>query len=200
MHVLEETVYEWLFAGVTPDDEAQVHLRECTHCRTRLGELQHLAHELHVARASLPATAALTRYFHLWKECQQSPALVQRIGHLITASLQWDGRRQPAWQGARNAQCATYRLLYAAPETEIELWIAPQNDQCQVEGEVIARDDALPAWCELYAAQADLPFLAAPCDANGRFRLGTVPTGQYHLHFLFRQDALTLVLNELDLA
>ncbi|MBX3015909.1 MAG: hypothetical protein KF832_30595 [Caldilineaceae bacterium] len=200
MHILEDTFYQWVFADGVPSAQEQAHLHQCPSCHAYLLGLHQMAQEFQIARASEPSTAALTRYYHFFEEIAQFPSLVQRLGTWLTAQLQWDGRHQPAWQGVRNAQRVSYRLLYVTDEAEIELLIAPQEGQCQIEGEVIALRDRVPGQCEIYALPAMSPLATTPCDPDGRFRLGTFPVGHYQLHIRFDQDDLTLVIDDLELS
>ncbi len=197
MHILEDTFYQWVFADVAASAQEQAHLLACPACQEQLATLQRMAAELQIARASEPTAAALSRYFQLFDQVEQLPSLVQRLGDFITAQLQWDGRLQPAWQGVRNAQVASYRLLYATEQAEIELLVAPQDGQFQVEGEVIPLDEwngeqsdstnashLLPAQCVVHNDHSGTPIITAACEANGRFHLGTLSAGHYQLHFV----------------
>lgn len=200
-HLNEEFFYAWVFDGSTPSAAESSHLATCSTCQGQLAAIQQLAGALQVAKASEPSPAALARYAQLYTQIQQAPSLTQRLRELIVAQLQWDGRRQPAWQGVRNTQVASYRLLYATAEAEIELLVAPREGRFQIEGEVVPLADGarlLPARCELHeSSNAELIDTAA-CAADGRFHLAQVPSGQYRLAFV-PDSGPTIVIDQLEL-
>lgn len=200
-HLNDEFFYAWVFDSSTPSAAERSHLAECTTCQGHLAAIQQLAGALHIAKASEPSPAALARYAQLYTQVQQAPSLTQRLTEWIVAQLQWDGRRQPAWQGVRNTQVASYRLLYATAETEIELLVAPREGRFQIEGEVVPLADGatlLPARCELHeSSNAELIDTAA-CGADGRFHLAQVPSGRYRLAFI-PDSGPTIVIDQLEL-
>lgn len=200
-HLNEEFFYAWVFDGSVPSAAERNHLDNCTACQGQLTAVQKLASELHIARASEPAAAALARYSQFYAQVQQAPSLSQRLTEFIIAQLQWDGRRQPAWQGVRNTQVASYRLLYATTEAEIELLVAPHEGHFQIEGEVVPLSEPttfLPARCALQDSTSTEIIGTAACQPNGRFHLEHVPTGQYRLSFVPAMGP-TIVIDKLEL-
>ena len=200
-HLTEAIFYEWVFDGSTPSTAERSHLEQCTACQAQLAGLYQLAGALQIAKASEPSPAALARYAQLYSQIQQAPSFAQRLTEFIVAQLQWDGRQQPAWQGVRNTQVASYRLLYATAQAEIELLVAPREGRFQIEGEVIPRTEPttlLPARCELHDRMRAELIDATDCPADGRFHLAYVPTGQYRLAFV-PASGPTLVIDELEL-
>lgn len=200
-HLNEEVFYAWVFGGSTPSVAERSHLAECILCQGQLAAIQQLASELTVAKASEPSPAALARYLQLYAQVQQAPSLPQRLAEFMVAQLQWDGRRQPAWQGVRNTQVASYRLLYATADAEIELLVAPREGRFQIEGEVVPLDDTitlLPARCELYESRSMELIATAECTPDGRFHLAQVPIGQYRLSFVPASGPAT-VIDKLEL-
>jgi len=202
MHIQEDIFYQWIFERVAASEPEQAHLGMCAACQAQWDAMQILTHEFQITRASEPTDAALTRYFQLFDQVQPAPSLAQRLTEFIIAQLQWDGRQQPAWQGVRNAQVASYRLLYALPQAEIELLIAPQEGQFQIEGEMVTLEESttlLPALCELHDVASGAMIVTTECEASGRFRLGTVPAGRYQVYFVPASGA-TSVIHALELA
>ena len=200
-HLTEANFYEWVFDGSAPSTAERSHLEQCTACQAQLAGLYQLAGALQIARASEPSPAALARYAQLYPQVQQAPSFAQRLTEFIVAQLQWDGRQQPAWQGVRNTQVASYRLLYATAQAEIELLVAPREGRFQIEGEVIPRTEPttlLPARCELHDSTRAELIDTTDCQADGRFHLAYVPTGQYRLAFV-PANGPTLVIDDLEL-
>lgn len=201
MHIHEATFYAWVFEKINASTAERIHLEECTACQTQWASIQKLAHELQIAKASTPTAAAFARYFQFYDQIQPAPTLWQQVAEFITAQLQWDGRRQPAWQGVRNSYVASYRLLYATEQAEIELLVAPREGQFQIEGEVVPLTEPttlLPARYELQNVSNGETVYSAECQRSGRFHLDAVPSGHYRLCFVPSTGA-TIVINDLEL-
>jgi hypothetical protein len=200
-HIPEELFYQWVFDGSSASAAEGEHLEICPVCRTNYAAVQRLGQEVRIAQASTPSAAAIARYQQLYAQVTQAPSLVQRVTELITAHLQWDGRQQPTWQGVRNPQVTSYRLLYTTEQAEIELLIVPRAGSFQIEGEVMPLTEVtavLPAWCEVTNAADGETLYAAESQPNGRFHLGDMPGGRYHLSFT-TPTGPTLVINDLEL-
>lgn len=200
-HINEEMLYHRLLdGGILSSDEEQ-HLADCAVCQAQWAAVQTLGQELQIAKASTPSPAALNRYFQFYEQVEQALSLAQRFTAFITAQLQWDGRQQPAWQGVRNTQVASYRLLYGAKQVEIELLVAPREGYFQIEGEVVPLTEPttlLPARCELQDAGNAETIETTECQASGRFHLSNVPTGRYRLCFV-PNSGPTIIIDELEL-
>ncbi|MEZ4730283.1 MAG: hypothetical protein R3E79_24405 [Caldilineaceae bacterium] len=200
-HIAEELVYQWVFDNLTPTTTEQEHLAACAACHAQLVAVQRLAGELQIAQASKPSAAALTRYSQLYTHVEQAPTLVEQLATFITATLQWDGRRQPAWQGVRNSHVASYRLLYATAQAEIELLVVPSEGAFAIEGEIIPGQEAtdlLPMRCELQNMASGETVTMAESQANGRFRLSHTPAAHYRLFFT-PQHGPAIVIDDLEL-
>lgn len=201
VHINEENFYDWLFGGIAPSAAEEQHLAGCAVCQAQWAAVQTLGQELQIAQASNPSVAALTRYFQFYDQVEQALSLGQRFTAFITAHLQWDGRRQPAWQGVRNSQVASYRLLYGAKQAEIELLVAPREGRFHIDGEVVPLTEPttlLPARCELQDMVSAETVNMTECQASGRFHLSNVPTGRYRLCFV-PTSGPTIVIDELEL-
>lgn len=200
-HLNEETFYQQLWDGNGLSADEEQHLAGCAACQAQWAAVQMLGQELQIAKASTPSSAALNRYFHFFDQVEQALSVAQRFTAFITAQLQWDGRRQPTWQGVRNTQVASYRLLYGAKQVEIELLVAPREGRFQIEGEVVPLTEPttlLPARCELQDMRSAETINTTECQASGRFHLSNVPTGRYRLCFV-PTSGPTIVIDELEL-
>lgn len=200
-HISEEIFYDWLLESSTPSAAEEQHLIHCAACQAQWATVQTLGRELQIARASTPSSAALNRYFQFYDQIEQALSVAQRFTAFITAQLQWDGRRQPAWQGVRNTQVASYRLLYGAKQAEIELLVAPREGRFQIDGEVVPLTEPttlLPARCELQDMVSAETVNTTECQTSGRFHLNNVPTGRYRLCFV-PTTGPTIVIDELEL-
>lgn len=200
-HITEENLYAWVFDGSLATAAERSHIAQCPTCQQQLVAIQQLARELAIRKASEPSPTALARYSQLYTQIQPAPSLMERMAALLTAHLAWDGRQQPAWQGLRNSQVASYRLLYATDQAEIELLIARREGQFQLEGEVIMGEAAtasLPIRCELQERVRAETSHTTACEPSGRFHLRAVPPGRYRL-FLIPDAGATILIDDLDL-
>lgn len=201
MHIAEENFYQWVWDGLPLSAAEQSHFDVCTTCQASLAALQRLAQELQIAQASTPTGAVLARYTQLYAQIEQAPSLAQRITTLITATLQWDGRQQPAWQGVRSTGVRRYRLLYMAPRAEVELMVEPQADRFTVEGELLPLTDEalLPALLELQDAATGQTLIETESDEEGRFHLSALSSGRYTLLITAPMGA-ALLLKDLEIS
>lgn len=200
-HISEDTLYHRLLDSGTLSADEEQHLADCAACQAQWAVMQMLGRELQIAKASTPSPAALNRYFQFFDQVEQALSFAQRFTAFITAQLQWDGRQQPAWQGVRNTQVASYRLLYGAKQVEIELLVAPREGRFQIEGEVVPLTEPstlLPARCELQDMRSAETIDTTECQVSGRFHLGNVPTGRYRLCFVPVSGPM-IVIDELEL-
>lgn len=183
-HIAEDIFYQWVLDRLPLSAAAQRHLDACATCKATLAAVQQLAQELQIVQASTPSAEALARYSQLYDQVEQAPSLAQRVTSFLTATLQWDGRQQPAWQGVRNAAALHYRLLYMTPRVEVELMVEPRGGRFNVEGELLSladNDELFPALLDLQEANTGRTVMETESDDEGRFHLPAIPSGHYTL-------------------
>ena len=210
-HLDEAQLYSLVFDSALLADEEQHHFRNCATCQQALQAIQLLASELAVAQRSAPSPAAQQRYASLFAQVQRQPSLLQQLWQGVRATLAWDSRQQPAFQGVRSAGATAYRLLYTTPQADIELMVEAGQRLRRVEGEVVAASDvtgdkagdtasaasATPALVQLVAAGA--LHQEAETDAFGRFHLRDVAPGAYDLLFTLASGDL-LAVSDLEIS
>ena len=187
-HLPPHLLYYHAFDAAPLASEAEQHLAACAACRDALADLQTLAHELAVLRASQPSAAAMDRYYAAQAHIQRQPSRLVAAWRSITAILAWDSRLQPALQGVRSGAGNTgYRLLYATQGAEVELLIEPEGRAFRTQGEIIASgesaaDDAslTPALIQWIDPQGDVRY-ETESDASGLFSLRNIAPGTYRL-------------------
>jgi hypothetical protein len=202
LHIAEEEFYQWVFDKLMLSTASRDHLEECAACKAKLADVQRLAQELQVARASEPSAAALARYQQLYDQVEQAPSVAQRLATYLTATLQWDGRRQPAWQGLRSTAALHYRLLYMTARAEVELLVEPQAGRFRVIGEVLPledEDDLFPALLELQDPDSGRTVAETESNEEGHFRLSAVPAGHYTL-LIIPPTGTSLLLEGLEIS
>ena len=206
-HLDEAQLYTLVFDSAVLADEEQHHLRNCATCQQALQAIQLLASELAVAQRSAPSPAAQQRYASLFAQVQRQPSLLQQLWQGVRATLAWDSRQQPAFQGVRSAGATAYRLLYTTPQADIELMVEAGQRLRRVEGEVVAASDvtgdtasaasATPALVQLVAAGALQHEVET--DDIGRFHLRDVAPGAYDLLFTLASGDL-LAVSDLEIS
>jgi len=187
-HLPPHLLYNHAFEAAPLAREAEQHLAACAACRDALADLQTLAHELYVMRASQPSAAALNSYYAAQAHIQQQPSRLVAAWRSISAMLAWDSRMQPALQGVRSGAGNTgYRLLYATDDAEVELLIEPEGRAFRTQGEIIASGEQeaagaalTPALIQWIDPQGDVRY-ETESDASGLFSLRNIAPGTYRL-------------------
>lgn len=168
-HLDPELLYSAAIDAAPLTAEAAEHLASCATCRAAVAELQTLARDLAVIRASEPSPAALERYYAVYIHVQQQPSGLGAIWQNLKAMLVWDSRQEPALQGVRSAAAGSpsFRLLYATDQAEIEMLVEPEGEVFRTQGEIIPQDD------EETASSAVAPALIQWIDRDGLVRYET---------------------------
>lgn len=197
-HISQDEFFALVFdAAVLP--AAADHLLHCASCRQQFDDLRQLAADLTIARLSAPEPAALARYRALFAQIQQQPSLLQRTLQRVQALLTWDSRHQPALQGVRSGAASTYRQLYVAGNTEMELMVEQAGRLRRLEGDLIAETStAAPALVELLDA-AGAPAYMVETDADGIFRLDEIAPGSYRA-VITQADGVMIEIELLEIA
>jgi hypothetical protein len=144
------------------------HLAGCDECRVALAEMQVMARDLAVMRTYEPAPAALARYYEAFAHVQPQPTGLAAMWRTFKAMLVWDSRQEPALQGVRSGiSGASFRLLYATDQAEVEMLVEPEGRFFRTQGEIIPQDD------EETPARVLTPALIQWIDSEGRVRYET---------------------------
>lgn len=188
-HLNEQRLIEELWDGATLTPLEGEHLSLCLECQRIHAALSSMRKEFEVARMSDVSAAAESRYYALFSQRASEGAhrnpLATMLGTLaewVNALPLWDSRQQASAAGMRNANNTSYRLLFGAPETEVELMVEAHNGMLRVVGEVMgdfAEGRNGQALVELMTSVDAKNAIEAECDASGRFALDRVPPGRY---------------------
>lgn len=95
----------------------------------------------------------------------------------IVAVLTFDSRYAQRTHGVRSLHTSSRQLIYSAPDTELDLRISVQHEECLLAGQVIRDDCAggtIEIWNEDSSAEVNLNEL---CE----FMFPAVPVGNYSL-------------------
>jgi len=114
-------------------ESAVVHLSSCPDCVDTLRQLQHasLMMQSDTANDDAPRDLLQSAINIFSRERQSLP-----LRHIV-ATLIFDSRQAGPAFGIRSLRSASRQLLYSAQETDVELRITVQNDECIVAGQVI---------------------------------------------------------------
>jgi hypothetical protein len=197
-HFEESRLIEYLWDGIALNEAERAHLTFCPHCQEQLSYFERLREEFAVARRSEVTPEAENRLVALFAQVKQTGAgenllhdLHVRLAGWVKAVSVWDGR-QEAMLGVRGGNRPSYRMLFEAQATEVELMVEAENGLLRIVGEVMVGDGApgdstagesLPgrglALIELMTYANAKSAIEAESDESGRFALESVPPGRY---------------------
>lgn len=165
----------------------RTHVATCSEC----GEtLQHLERLMMMMRSDAAADAPRDL---LMSAIKLFPPGAPRPLRRIVATLIFDSRKAMPVFGMRSVRSSSRQLLYSAQQTDLDLRITIQNDECIVAGQVI-REGYVGGLVEISgptgSAEASLNEL---CE----FTLPALPTGNYSLKV--RMSDVEIEIPELEL-
>lgn len=147
------------------------HIATCSACHDTLNRLRHLISMMKNDTGQDAPRDVLLSAINIFSSPTQPP--VRRV----VGTLIFDSRVAAPAFGMRSLRSASRQLLYSAEESDLDLRITIQNEECVVSGQVI-RDPCAGGTVEISgptgAAQASLNEL---CE----FALPPVPVGTYSL-------------------
>jgi hypothetical protein len=203
-HLDEGRLIELVLDGKALSPAEQDHLSLCPECLKEFRELAQLQEELAVARMSEMSPQAERRLFSLFTQIGKENPIQHLLGTLaawVNALPLWDSRQQAASVAVRNGSRSSYRLLFGAQETEVELMVEPQNGLLYIMGEImVAETDGTNALAliELMAAADAKSALETESDSRGRFALEKVRPGRYVMTITPRYSPM-IVIEPLEL-
>jgi hypothetical protein len=153
-----------------PLNAALAHISTCSQCDDILHRLRQLLLTMKTDRAPDVPRDVLLSTINIFSP---SPSPLRRVVAILT----FDSRSAGPAFGTRSLHKTSRQLLYSAQETDLDLRITVQNDECVVAGQII-RDGCAGGIVEISGAtgtsQASLNEL---CE----FTLPAVPVGNYSL-------------------
>lgn len=175
-------------------------------------EFKQLTTELHIARLSEQTQESRLRYYRLFEHVEKREGLsLTGVWETIQAVLSWDSRNQTAQQGARGLGDGNFRLLYATPQTEVELMIETQTQHNYIDGDIVPfsqsvdqSDAQTPALVTLLRTASKDEKRSAnsiqaaengwayetESDTHGRFRFENVENGIYTMQIMLLNGSL----------
>jgi hypothetical protein len=187
-HISAETL-----ANITEDrttearQAATAHIATCSTCHDALRRLQQLILMMRSDRTIDAPRDVLASAINIFSQEERSP--LRRIVALLT----FDSRNAGPAFGMRSFPGASHQMLYSAEETDLDLRVTVQNDECILAGQVIG------AGCA--EGRVEISGVAGRSEATlnevCEFELPPVPAGNYSLKV--RMHDLQIEIPELEL-
>ena len=169
-------------------EAAMAHVSACSECDDTLRRLQQLVVMMRSDTAEdAPADLVLSAIDAFPADRQQAP--VRRI----IAVLTFDSRSAGSAFGLRSVRATSRQLLYSAQDTDLDLRITVQNDECIVTGQII-RDGCVGGRVEI---SGETGSAAATLNELCEFSLSPIPPGNYSLKV--RMPDVEIEIPDLDL-
>jgi hypothetical protein len=174
LHISLETLVDIVEGRTTSAalEGAVAHISSCSECVDTLRRLQELILMMQSDTAKDAPHDLLQSAIEIFSPERQSPPLRH-----IVAILTFDSRQAGRAFGVRSLRTTSRQLLYSAQETDLDLRITVQNDECIVAGQVI-RDGCVSGRVEI---SGDAGSAAANLNEVCEFTLPAIPLGNYSL-------------------
>jgi hypothetical protein len=188
-HIADEMLLDYLELRGGPATERSVraHLATgCTECQESLNYWQKM---LNVMRSDITISTpqpVLESAFALFAGREAAPSLQQKV----IATLRFDSRVQPELSGVRDGDRASFKLLFEAPDTRIDLLCERAGLDWSIAGQVLSLESNDYLW-KVLATGTD-KIVRADADMLGEFHLGGLRTGEYDLLLQERNREITL--------
>jgi hypothetical protein len=152
-------------------EAATAHIATCSTCHDTLRRLEQLVLMMRTDRTSDAPRDVLASAINIFSQEKRSPL------RRIVAILTFDSRNPGPVYGVRSLPTASRQMLYSAEESDLELRITVQNDECIVAGQVIGE-----GWA---GGHVELLGLTGKSEATlndvSEFKLPPIPVGNYSL-------------------
>ena len=173
-HISLETLVDIIEGRATSAalEGAVAHITTCSDCVDTLRRLQHVILTMQNDTARDAPRDLLQSAINIFSPERQLPSLRH-----IVAVLTFDSRHAGPAFGIRSLRSTSRQLLYSAQETDLDLRITVQNDECVVAGQVI-RDGCVSGQVEI---SGDAGSAVANLNEVCEFTLPAIPLGNYSL-------------------
>lgn len=188
-HIADEMLLDYLEqrGGPATDRSVRAHLATgCSECRENLSYWQKMLNVLQDDRAVSAPLSVLNRAFALFAEREAVPSLRQTV----MATLRFDSRVQPELAGARDGDRTSFKLLFEAPDTRIDLLCERSGPDWSIAGQVLSLESKDYLWKVLATGKGNS--VRTDADTLGEFHLGGLRTGEYDLLLQERNREITL--------
>jgi len=185
LETLADIVEDRAKAGIL--QTAMAHVATCSACDDMLRRLRQLVIMMRTDTAADAPRDVLMSAISLFSPQRKRPL------PRIIATLIFDSRKAGPAFGMRSLRMTSRQLLYSAPQTDLDLRIAIQNEECVVAGQVI-RDGCAGGLVEISGATGTAE---ASLNELCEFKLPAIPVGNYSLKV--RMSDVEIEIPELEL-
>ena len=166
---------------------AVAHISSCSDCVDTLRHLQQVILTMKSDTAQDAPRDLLQSAINIFSPVRQTPL------RRIIAILTFDSRVAGPAYGIRSLRSTSRQLLYSAQETDLDLRVTVQNDECIVAGQVI-RADCVSGQVEISGAAGSA---TASLNEVCEFTLPAIPLGNYALRI--KMPDVQIEIPELEL-
>jgi len=185
LETLADIVEDRAKAGIL--QTAMAHVATCSACDDMLRRLRQLVVMMRTDTAADAPRDVLMSAISLFSPQRKRPL------PRIIATLIFDSRKAGPAFGMRSLRMTSRQLLYSAPQADLDLRIAIQNEECVVAGQVI-RDGCAGGLVEISGATGTAE---ASLNELCEFKLPAIPVGNYSLRV--RMSDVEIEIPELEL-
>ena len=169
LEALADVVEERLTSAAL--EPVMAHVARCPACDDTLHRLRKLILMMRSDKMEQAPRDVLTSAINIFP-----PATPVPLRHIV-ATLIFDSRKAGPAFGVRSLHASTRQLLYSAQQTDLDLRITVQNDECIVAGQVL-REGCVGGLVEISGATGSAE---ASLNEQCEFTLPPVPVGNYSL-------------------
>ena len=172
-HISLETLVDIVEGRATSAalEGAVAHITSCSDCVDTLRRLQQVIFTMKTDTGPDAPRDLLHSAINIFSPEKRSP-----LRHII-AILTFDSRVAGPAYGIRSLRSSSRQLLYSAQDTDLDLRVTVQNDECIVTGQVI-RADCVNGQVEI---SGDAGSATASLNEVCEFTLPAIPLGNYAL-------------------
>lgn len=172
-HISLETLVDLVEGRATSAalEGAVAHISSCSDCVDTLRQLQQVILTMKSDTAQDAPRDLLQSAINIFSPERRTP-----LRHII-AILTFDSRVAGPAYGIRSLHSASRQLLYSAQDTDLDLRVTVQNDECVVAGQII-RADCVSGHVEISGAAGSA---TASLNEICEFTLPAIPLGNYAL-------------------
>jgi len=172
-HISLETLVDIVEGRATSAalEGAVAHITSCSDCVDTLRRLQQVIFTMKTDTGPDAPRDLLHSAINIFSPEKRSP-----LRHII-AILTFDSRVAGPAYGIRSLRSSSRQLLYSAQDTDLDLRVTVQNDECIVAGQVI-RADCVNGQVEI---SGDAGSATASLNEVCEFTLPAIPLGNYAL-------------------
>jgi hypothetical protein len=188
-HISLETFTDIVEGRATSEtlELAVAHISSCSDCVDTLRHLQQVILTMKSDTSKDAPRDVLYSAINIFSPARRAP-----LRHII-AILTFDSRLAGPAYGIRSVRSTSRQLLYSAQETDLDLRVTVQNDECIVTGQVI-RADCVSGQVEI---SGDAGAATASFNEVCEFTLPAIPLGNYSLRI--KMPDVQIEIPELEL-